>query len=479
MSNQKKAISLGSPSHSNVQFYYLLAAGIFQFLIMTLGYETYYVLEDYMILPSLLFLGAAFTQKITPTAKRQLLLCLLMVVWFLIAGKHHAYMGRLSRPAWLLSVYLMAFPFASLTGDGRRQKGLNMVAVIYLAASLTLIVFSLLLFFDCLPQSLQKSVYWDGARLRAMWHPNITACIFMIGIAFCLGFGFQAKKRWLKWLLWAAAALQFVASGITNSRTSILLTCALIGGVLFFCIFNGSWKRFLAGIAAALVVMAALFFTASALYKGNNDRLIAKYTAQLQAAAAETTPAEADAPAADETQPASAADLPVTVNESTGEVKLKGINGQGSFASDMRTLNGRTYIWRASLRAIREDPSILIWGTGYTGDIITPYNVFSVGHAHNSWAETLVGLGLPGLAIALIFTFSAVWSALCLLFRKGTDMWQKTIALLVICLLGAAFLEPYLFLSDRSYHFIDFLFFLCIGYMSQLREQGAGEAGNP
>lgn len=466
MPNLKKLLPR-EPLSQLAPYLYLLVHGIFLLLIMTTGTKIYDSIEDYMLIPSFLFLGAAFSKKQSPAAVRKLLLGLAMVVWFLLASRKHNYWGLDTRPAWLLSVYLMAFPFAALTGDGEKKRGLNLIAGIFLTAAFLLIIYAVLLTLDCLPEGLQEFVYWDGARLRDMWHPNIGACIFMIGIAFCLVFATGTKKTWIKLLLIPFAAILFLASGITNSRTSILMTCALIGSFVFFCIFrNNGWKRFLLGAAAALAVMAALFLLAGKAYDWNNDRLIARYTAQLQAmeeAAPDSTEEEASPTETVETPP-------VIVNEKTGEVQLQVTNGQGSLAGDFRTLNNRTYIWRGSLWLMRENPQFRLWGTGYTGDLVSPYNNFPVGHTHNSWMEVFVGLGLPGLVIALVYTLAAGLDALFLMFHSRTTMQQKVVCLLVICIMGAGFLEPYLFLSDKSYHFIDFLFFLCIGYMAQWRE---------
>ena len=42
-------------------------------------------------------------------------------------------------------------------------------------------------------------------------------------------------------------------------------------------------------------------------------------------------------------------------------------------------------------------------------------------------------------------------------------------SLLTLCLLGCALLEPYLFVVDVSYHYLDFLFLLCLGYLNLWR----------
>ena len=38
-------------------------------------------------------------------------------------------------------------------------------------------------------------------------------------------------------------------------------------------------------------------------------------------------------------------------------------------------------------------------------------------------------------------------------------------AMLTVCLLGCAMLEPYLFVADINYFYLDFLFQMCLGYL--------------
>jgi hypothetical protein len=75
---------------------------------------------------------------------------------------------------------------------------------------------------------------------------------------------------------------------------------------------------------------------------------------------------------------------------------------------------------------------------------------------------------LIGIAkgIAVCFIWKTFWSKHCTLD-------QKIIALLVMCLMGAGILEPYIFFSDIFYHYTDFVFFLCLGYLVHWRSKAA------
>ncbi|MBQ5909906.1 MAG: hypothetical protein IIW85_06220 [Bacteroidaceae bacterium] len=86
-------------------------------------------------------------------------------------------------------------------------------------------------------------------------------------------------------------------------------------------------------------------------------------------------------------------------------------------------------------------------------------------HAHNSWLETLMRMGIPGLVIALVFTALSAWSGAKLLLSQSTPLWQKIAAMLTLCIMATGFLEPYLFITNVYYHVTDFAFFFLTGYL--------------
>lgn len=456
MIQKQKKMLTADVSAGRMQFYCLLALGLMELLLMIGGEAqrafAFYIAENYLMIPGLLFWGAAMVGKKSALAKRNLILGAAMVLWFALAQTvqhiHGEYPYGIS--LWW-SAYLLALPFAAVTQDGKRQKGLRVTAVLYIAAALILTLYAVLLLAEALPESLRDTVKWDGARLMAVWHPNITACILLIGMAFCLGFFFEVQKTWCKAALIAAAAVQFAAMALTNCRTSILIACAFCAGVVFFCICRRSWIRFAAGVLAALVVFAAMFVTADFLFEKNQE-ILTRETAGSTEFVQERSSASA----------ASGAE----------GVVIPTVNAQGSLLNDLKTLNGRTEIWKAALRAVRDQPSILLKGVRDIGPTVTyGGNPFPVEHAHNSWMEMLVGFGLPGLLMALYFTWIAVKNALILLLREETGMWKKCVAMLTLCLLVTGALEPFLFTGYVYYNFINVIFFLCTGYLDQWREE--------
>ena len=71
---------------------------------------------------------------------------------------------------------------------------------------------------------------------------------------------------------------------------------------------------------------------------------------------------------------------------------------------------------------------------------------------------------------ALALTGLAVWNGAVLLWRND-DLTHSCVAIVVLCLMGCSMLEPYLFTVNAQFHYFDFLFLLCLGYMNQWRRQ--------
>lgn len=462
-----KLLQKEGTSGKNVPMLLLLAAGIMEFLFITLesrfSYIGYYLTETYLIVPCLLFLGYVLREKQNAFARRRLVLAVAAISWFVIVQCIHKLSGMENHPmATVFFVYLMAFPFAALTDD-RENQGLWWMGGMFVAAALVLVGYSACLLLNWVPDGLQEVLYWDGARLHALWHPNISACFFMIGIGFSGAFCFRARKIWTKGLLLAAIVVQFLAMALTNCRTTLLMTGALLGAIAFFRIFRSGWKQLLLGLLAAVVLLAGSFKLSGAIYQWNNDRLLAAYSVSWEEVSGEEVSGEEVSGEEVPGEEAIAAKDTIVVKEDTGIIQ--GDNEQGSLVNDMRTLNGRTLIWRSALNAMRDNPSLGRWGTEYPGTVISVYNPFEVVHSHNSWMEAMLRMGVPGLMLSLVFTMLSVFSAARLVFRSGTEMWKKVIAMMTMCVMVAGFLEPYLFITNVYYHVMDFVFFFCTGYL--------------
>ena len=450
-------------SNANPQYFCLAAALGMEFLLMALRGYGFYFVENYIIVPTMLFIGFAFGQQITSAARRQLLLPIAAICWFFVTQTLHYAMDMEVRNLGLFtSVYLLAYLFASFTQDGKKQWGLKMAAAACIGAALVLTLFAGLLALDLLPGFLKPHVYWDGARLQAMWHPNICAIILMMGMAFCLVLFSECKHKWFKGLSLAGAVLFFLVMALTNSRTSILMASCIIAGFLFFCIWNGSWKRFIVGIVIALVTIALLFSAAKTIFQAHNNALITGYIEQAEKSASQAEDTVESIP--DATQPQ------IYTDPYSGKLVLVTDAAQTNAPGNILSLNGRTTIWQTAFRCLQENSTILLVGCDYSEYLFEIYHHFPAAHAHNAWIETLICLGLPGLLFALVFTGIAAWH-IWVTFWGSTSLGQKIIAMLVLVLMGASILEPYLFFTDIFYHYTDFIFFLCLGYLIQWRSE--------
>ena len=372
----------------------------------------------------------------------------MIALFFLIQVLHLILESDARQIGPFVCAYGLCFPFAAAARDEKAQIGLKWMACLFLAAGAVLTGYTALLLLNAVPAYLHNYLYWDGSRLFAMGHPNICATLLMISMGFCGGFALKSRKLWQKIILVILMLPQFFALSLTNGRTTIILTCLLLGGIASCVIRGRSWKRAIAAILAAVVVMAAAFGASRAIYSWNQNRLT-----HLQMPAVSTT--EAAAP-----QTETPTDAPALVSAEY----------QGTLSGDLKTLNGRTFIWGYALDGLRENPQVKFIGTEYVDVILSRYNPLPLYHTHNSWLEALYRMGLPGLAAALVITALAVWSTLVVLWRN-TDLWKSCIALLTLCLLGCAMLEPYLFVADVSYFYLDFLFLMCLGYLCLWRKE--------
>ena len=329
---------------------------------------------------------------------------------------------------------------------------MKLMGKVYVASALIAVLCTAWLITDTVPQMLEGAIFYDGARVGALWHPNVGACVLMLGIGFSLYFFVRAEKKWMKALIVLLMLLELAAMALTNSRTSILLTCGLVGGTIFFGIWSGGWKRFLAGLAAAVAAVLLLFFLCDSLFDLHSENLLSKRIEQV-------TSTEDMAPG--EVQNG------LVMNEQTGELTLATGSGQSTLSHDLKTFNGRTSIWRAAIQAMNDNPKLKIWGTEYPYLEISSRNSFYVGHAHNAWIQTWMLLGTPALLISLVYTLLSVANAVWLLFRKNMEFCKKIVAMMVLCILAAGVLEPYLFAGEMTTSFVNFCFFFCTGYLMQ------------
>lgn len=454
----------------------LLFIGGWEFSQIIFGY-TYYGVKISsltrwgLVLSCFVFLLFSMVQKRYRNARFILSLSAAMLLWFLVVYIRRALQqDETSSLRLFLIPYFLVLPYAAITQDKERQTGLKWMAAIYVAADLVLVLYAVLLLSHHVPLVLQDYlIWWDYTRLHALRNPNITACILMIGIALSLGFGLHSQRKWAACLAVGIAVILFVTMSLTNSRTSLLATSLLVGGVLFFAIYQNQRRRLFPALVIAVISMVLLVGVSIAIFRFHG-MVLAKQAEIQQPVAADTADAPPDTPEgtaktfpADATV-ASTEDTAAASTEVTAETSPV-TNHARSFLIDVGTLGVRTQIWDATMRAIQETPSLLLWGTSDPESQIAPLCSVPATHTHNTWLEMLIRFGIPGFAISVVLTIMAIWSAFVVLFHKDSDIWKKNIAMLVLCLLIVGLLEPFLYNGDGNFHFINVFFFLCLGYL--------------
>ena len=449
--------------------YILIIAGIV-FLHISVHDYVRGLYIDYLFFPALMFLGAVLERGTPLKQKVYLIPSLAMVAWFLLLQLRRVLVDEpVQNIGLFLFIYLFTFPLASLLQDGDKKKALKIFAGVYLLAASTMIADTALLFADCVPSFFSRHIFWNGARLQVFWHSNIAACFLMSGIVFSTIFYSTTKSRWIKLALSILIAMMLGVMALTNCRTAIILTGGYLGAQIFFALIKRGKKWFVPGVLAVLAVTIAFFMGAKYLYQANEASLIEKYTQQTVEATADTSKTEA--PIQEFAELTDAVTTQVKVDLNSGETTLISQSPQNTFKKDLVTLNSRTQIWKATYNAIRENPTILVWGLTDPGAYVSSYNSFTLGHLHNAWIECLATLGVAGFLIAMLFTLITVWNCLIVLLMRNQDVWKRNVALLALCLMAASMLEPYLFVSTFEYHLIDFLFFLCAGYLAHWQEE--------
>lgn len=413
----------------------------------------YLFLEWRFVDLSILFLAASVCRKTLRQSRGYLLLALLVVVWFYVLRSVHLRSeGTNQDPGAFVGAYLLCLPFAAAAADEERQWGLKALLAVFVLTGAAFGGYAVLLVLRRLPAFLEGYVFWDGPRFGTMGHPNICATVLMVSVGLTAGFAVKSRPVWLKCLMVLLAALEFWALSLTNSRAAIVLTCVLLGGVVFCTIRGTGWKRLVPALAAAAAAMVVLFCLSRTIFSFNTARLteLARWAQE------------------------NGIDIGLQLDENG---QLISENGQGTFVYSMKSLNGRTEIWAAAGEALADHPGILLTGTERAGQIISPYwERQDTLHAHNAWIQTLFQLGIPGLLAALALSVLAVWNSVVLLWRNDCLL-HSCVAMAMMCLMGCAVMEPYLFTVYAQFHYFDFLFLLCLGYMNQWRRRTPDRGG--
>ena len=434
-------------------YYYIIPAAFFVFMGISFGPFGSYLFEQVMIIPCVLFLRTVLTRPLQKDAKKALLLSGILFAWFLLLQlmRDLAFFEVYPFATYFCS-YFFAFPMAALMQDGEEKKGLKLFFIAFVAAGLWHAFTTLLLFLDWMPAYFtQYHAYWDGARLNSFWHPNMTACFLMFAIASCLAFMQGASKKRTKLAFLACILILLIPLALTNCRTVIILTGGILGGAAFYSILKGRWKLLIPGLVVVCAMVVLVYTGSSRLYQAHREALLAEHKAEYLQQVEES---------GEEIDP-----------NAEVKVSLGGTSGQSSLANDLTSLNSRTMLWSSALTALKAHRLYPIIGVDDPGRHMSYFSSFPQTHTHNSWVETLLGLGIPGFAVAMVFTVITLWNGIVILLKYPLDVWKRTTAMLTLCMMVASFMEPYLFLPPIDYYLYNFMFLLCAGYLFHWQQE--------
>lgn len=335
--------------------------------------------------------------------------------------------------------YLVALPYAFAANDADRKHGLIAAAAIFFAVQF---VFSLLGLLSVVTGtliefSLEEAYFgilheYGETRLWLTRHPNISSEYLFVALLLGVWLMFTLRRRWmvLPWLF--ASACMYACIALCGSRTVMAQTALAAGCAAFVGALNlpcgKRWAKWLlACVMGAFVTVVAFVGFDLALHVCN---LVITW---LPRALAETV------------------EIVQAVPERQG--------------GNLLTLNSRTNIWAGIVRMLLENPRILLLGMpeGDLSGMIQQYTFSITAHAHNSYLQTTMVMGVPGLLAALYFVWRAVAVSFRLVFCHARSTFgDRMIAVTLMTMLVSTLMECYLFTTFEL--LFGFVFFLLLGY---------------
>ena len=351
------------------------------------------------------------------------LCCLYHGVSLTVAGEAQAALVHLT------SVALIAFPFAELTGDGRRRKILDAV----LLAGLIVFALMLLIAFYGVFRGACFSLWHGRLRFGAtysatgrlelrvlLWHQYCTAFLAM---ACCLSIPYVLASRPRRCFYVPAAVLELIflaAVALGASRNAML---ALMAG--FACIAAIGIRRSSLPVRTKKFVFAAvcvllLFFGAFSM-----NFIYRNVTHSIR-----------------------------------------------TIWYGLTTLTSRIEIWGAVPKMLRDRPEALLWGLPYV-KLMSVLNGYiplegDIAHMHSGYVHTLCGMGVPGGALASAYTVPFFRDFFTLVRAKpesGISATDQLLAVVPFSIWCVNLLEPELFLPGSSMLSLNVLFALLCGYL--------------
>ena len=421
-------------------------------------------------------------------------------LWAVFSCALHVYQEReaLHLSAYFLMMILaffVCYPLAFALGQERMRRAFSAIAAAYLAliAGLCGAGVAVALSGAAIP-SLAGPGYiaasMDGGRLSIFCYPTISATFCCLGLLIGLYLLARAKRLWPRVVYGLAMLVIFVALALTDSRTSGVFFSACFGG--FFFLLAGMClpirKRILravAAIAVAAVAMAACYgglrlsvravnAAAAAIHRPAVTQALPEPAPAVQTARLSRRPLHS-APAATAEQPDAQAGTGAADEPAAARPLLENFS----------TLQGRTFVWEAAVRALKNKPALLLVGSSplFVMDAVEPYVEQLYGgepfvHLHSIFFQTLVAFGLPGLLLFGALICYILYHALRLFFcGAGTcTLAERALPLLLFFCIAVDTMEIFLTFSDVIKHSNPW-FFLTGGYVAYLSHTRIAKRG--
>ena len=130
MNSLVKSAPLSDSRLTRVQYLCLFAAGVLEFLSLAVAHDiTNVLLQRALLVLVVLFWAASAILLHRSHRKLPVILPFVMVLWFLVIQSiPHTDQLHLRHFGFFFGVYLLAFPYAVVTGDADGQAGLKTIA---------------------------------------------------------------------------------------------------------------------------------------------------------------------------------------------------------------------------------------------------------------------------------------------------------------------------------------------------------------
>ena len=342
----------------------------------------------------------------------------------------------------MMCAYTLALPYALVMNDGDRFRGLRLTAWIFFGC------FAAMAWLGTAAVVLERQIVLpvlgtdfglgtepgdvDYCRLRLGNIGNISAAMALIGLllgGWLLADRFSARRAALFLIPFLGL---YAAVAFTGSRTVMLQFAFWTAGVTVMLLMKTRlpvWKKTLACALAGMAVFGIAFSGFGMLAAAAQDGF-------LPQAAAE-------------------------------EIKVM----QRPIGADLVSMTGRTDIYRAVFALLGDKPQIWLTGQLHSKMVQNLQRYHEAPHAHNSYLQILLNLGIPGLLTALWFTARTVWAAFRVFFSYAgrASVREKLIALTAVTMLISAIPESFLF--SEYFAMYNFTFFLIFGYLTAVEKR--------